>query len=388
MKIKPSFILILLICGFNACKNPEADKMKNELVSVTPSPSVPDPAAFTDTLDGRSIALYTLKNKDGMEIRLTNYGASIVSILMKDRDGKWADIALGYDSLQGYRKGKSYFGAIVGRYANRIAKGRFSLNGQKYTLSTNNGPNSLHGGKRGFDKVAWEAEESTGSIRFHYFSRDGEEGYPGNLDVEVTYTLSDSNTLAIDYKATTDRSTVLNISNHTYFNLRGQGNGDILGHQLQLFADSFTPVDSTLIPTGEVRKVAGTAFDFTTPHTIGERVGASDEQITFGKGYDHNFVLTDRTSPGSLRAVAKVTEPESGRMMQIFSTEPAVQFYCGNFLDGSEMGKGSVYEHRTGFCLETQHYPDSPNQPSFPTVVLKPGQTYGSRTVYVFSVVK
>ncbi len=388
MKIKPSFILILLICGLNACKNPEADKMKNEHVPVTSSPAVPDPAAFMDTLDGRSIAMYTLKNKDGMEIRLTNYGASIVSILMKDRDGKWADIALGYDSLQGYRKGKSYFGAIVGRYANRVAKGRFSLNGKKYTLSTNNGPNSLHGGKKGFDKVAWEAKESTGSIRFHYLSRDGEEGYPGNLDVEVTYTLSDSNTLAIDYKATTDRSTVLNISNHTYFNLRGQGNGDILGHQLQLFADSFTPVDSTLIPTGEVRKVAGTAFDFTTPHTIGERVGASDEQITFGKGYDHNFVLTDRTASGSLRAVAKVTEPEFGRMMQIFSTEPAVQFYCGNFLDGSEIGKGSVYEYRTGLCLETQHYPDSPNQPSFPTVVLNPGQTYSSRTVYVFSVVK
>jgi aldose 1-epimerase len=381
--IATAFALTLFACQSSPEKaNPETAPVKDSVTLVLPATS-----GFERTVDGQAVKLYSLSNRKGMQVLLTNYGATVVSLTMPDKNGKWADILLGYDSLEGYQSGKSYFGAIVGRYANRIAKGRFKLEGKEYSLFTNNGPNSLHGGKKGFDKVVWEAKEGPGSISFHHLSKDGEEGYPGNLDVTVTYTISDSNTLAIDYKATTDKATVLNISNHAYFNLRGQGNGDILGHQLQLFADAYTPVDSGLIPTGKIPKVAGTPFDFTSPHTIGERVNADDEQIKFGKGYDHNFVLNAKPD-GSLHPVARVTEPESGRVLEVSSDQPAVQFYCGNFLDGSEKGKGSVYHHRTGFCLETQHYPDSPNQPGFPSTVLKPGQTFSSRTVWSFSVGK
>ena len=349
--------------------------------------NLPLPAGFSRQVDGKEVKLYGLENRNGMEVLLTNYGATVISLSAPDRNGKMADILLGYDSLGGYQGGKSYFGAIVGRYANRIAKGKFKLDGKEYSLFTNNGPNSLHGGRKGFDKVVWDAAAEGNTVRFHHLSKDGEEGYPGNLDVTVTYTLSDSNSLTIDYRATTDKATVLNISNHAYFNLGGQGSGDILGHELQLFADAYTPVDSTLIPNGKVVKVAGTPFDFTTPHTIGERVNADDEQIRFGKGYDHNFVLRAKAD-GQMHPVARVVEPQSGRVLEVSSDQPAVQFYCGNFLNGTERGKGSVYGHRTGFCLETQHYPDSPNQPGFPSTVLKPVQTFTSKTVWAFSVVK
>jgi aldose 1-epimerase len=383
-------LALLLTISLNACQDMKKKEEHRAALNDSMVLTLPAAAGFSASVDGKDVSLYSLKNREGMQVLLTNYGATVVSITAKDRSGRWADVALGYDDLAGYQGGRSYFGAIVGRYANRIARGKFSLDGKAYSLFTNNGPNSLHGGKKGFDKVIWDAAETPGSVSFHYLGRNGEEGYPGNLDVTVTYTLSDSNTLAIDYKATTDKATVLNLSNHTYFNLRGQGNGDILGHQLQLFADAFTPVDSTLIPTGEIRKVAGTAFDFTTPHTIGERVNATEQQIVFGKGYDHNFVLMEsgKAVDGNLRPVAIVKEPESGRVMAVSSNQPAVQFYCGNFLDGSEKGKGSAYGHRTGFCLETQHYPDGPNQPGFPSTVLKPGQVYSFKTVYAFSVSK
>lgn len=369
-----------------ACQS-APEKKDAELPAMRDSASLVLPAAsgFERSVDGQAVKLFSLRNKNGMEVLLTNYGATLVSLTTPDKNGKWADILLGYDSLGGYQGGKSYFGAIVGRFANRIGGAKFTLDGKSYQLFANNGPNSLHGGKKGFDKVVWEAKELPGAISFRHLSVDGEEGYPGNLDVTVTYTLSDNNTLTIDYRATTDKATILNLSNHAYFNLRGQGNGDILGHQLQLFADVYTPVDSTLIPNGKLPKVAGTPFDFTSPHTIGERVGADDEQIRFGKGYDHSFVLSAKYD-GQMHPVARVVEPESGRVLEVSSDQPAVQFYCGNFLDGSEKGKGSVYGHRTGFCLETQHYPDSPNQPGFPSVVLKPGQTFTSKTVWSFSV--
>jgi len=381
-------LAVSLALTLHSCQTMNKEEEKKDAVKSTTPLALPVFSRFETVVDGQAVKLYELSNKAGMQVLLTNYGATVVSITAPDKNGNWADVALGYDDLAGYQGGKSYFGAIVGRYANRIAKGKFKLEGKEYSLFTNDGQNTLHGGKKGFDKVVWEAKEAPGSISFHYLSKDGEEGYPGNLDVTVTYTLTDSNALAIDYKATTDKATVLNLSNHTYFNLHGQGNGDILGHQLQLFADAFTPVDSVLIPTGKVEKVAGTPFDFTTSHTIGERVNAADQQIVFGKGYDHSFVLTAKAVVGEQHPVARVTEPESGRVMEVTSDQPAVQFYCGNFLNGSEKGKGSAYQKRTGFCLETQHYPDSPNQPGFPSSVLKPGETFTSKTVYTFSVSK
>jgi len=299
---------------------------------------------------------------------------------------------LGYDTIDGYQKASPYFGAIIGRYGNRIAKGRFTLDGKEYRLAVNNEPNALHGGKKGFDKVVWRAEsfkkpEGVGVV-FSYTSPDGEEGYPGKLEASVSYTLADANTLTFEYHAVTDKATPVNLTQHSYFNLAGDGAFDILGHELTLKASRFTPVDKTLIPTGELRSVAGTPFDFTTPHTIGERIGADDEQVKFGLGYDHNFVL-DREPGDSLQLAARVYEPTSGRVMEVSTVEPGLQFYTGNFLDGSITGKaGHVYKHRTGICLETQHYPDSPNKPDFPSTILKPGQEYRTRTVYAFSVRK
>jgi aldose 1-epimerase len=338
------------------------------------------------------VDLYTLTNASGMEVRVVTYGGIILSLRVPDRDGKLGDVVLGYDALARYFKASPYFGSIIGRYGNRIARGRFTLDGKEYTLAGNNGPNALHGGLKGFDKVVWRAapfekDEGVGVV-FSYTSRDGEEGYPGKLDAKVTYTLADANTLRFDYHAVTNKPTPVNLTQHSYFNLAGDGAGDVLGHELLLKAKSFTPVDSTLIPTGEIRSVAGTPFDFTAPHTIGERIGAEDEQIKFGGGYDHNFVL-DREAGDSLQLAARVYEPTSGRVMEVSTTEPGVQFYSGNFLDGSITGKaGHVYRQRTGFCLETQHYPDSPNKPAFPSTILKPGQEYRSRTVYAFSVRK
>jgi aldose 1-epimerase len=337
------------------------------------------------TPSGEQVDLYTMKNARGAEIRITSFGGIVVSWTAPDRKGQIADVVLGFDSLDGYLKEHPYFGAIVGRYGNRIAKGRFKLNGVEYKLATNNGENHLHGGIKGFDKAVWKAKEARGALELSYLSKDGEEGYPGNLSATITYTLGEDNELRIDYHATTDKPTVLNLTNHSYFNLAGQGEGDILGHRITLHADRFTPVDAGLIPTGELKPVAGTPFDFRTPHAIGERINANDEQLARGKGYDHNFVLNGQA--GTLRPAARVVEPKSGRVLEILTTEPGVQFYTGNFLDGTLRGKGGkVYRQRYGFCLETQHFPDSPNQPAFPSTVLKPGDHYRTTTVYRMSV--
>lgn len=366
-----------------ACAKKEATKEQGATGSVTKQ-------EFGKTADGQAVDLYILKNKKGVEAAITNYGAIVVSLKTPDAKGQMADIALGFDNLQGYLGEHPYFGAIVGRYGNRIAQGKFSLNGKTYTLAKNNGENSLHGGLKGFDKKVWTAQAETTpegqTVTLKYRSVDGEEGYPGNLDVTVTYTLTDENDLRIDYLATTDKDTVLNVTNHTYFNLAGQGKGDILGHQIAINASHITPVDAGLIPTGDLKPVAGTPFDFRNPKAIGKEIGADDEQIKRGKGYDHNFVL-DRKDEGVAPA-AEVTEPGSGRVLQVWTTEPGVQFYTGNFLDGTIKGKGGVaYQQRYGFCLETQHYPDSPNQKAFPSTVLKAGQQYKSTTVWKFRTV-
>jgi aldose 1-epimerase len=340
---------------------------------------------FSDTLNNEVVELYRLKNANGMEALITNYGASVVSLHVPDRNGKSDDVVMGYDSIRGYYNGKSYFGCVVGRYANRIAKGQFQLEGQSYTLAKNNGPNTLHGGMKGFDKVVWSGKQEDSVVTLTYVSKDGEEGYPGTVTISVRYTLKNDNSLVMDYSASTDKTTILNVANHSYFNLEGQGKGDILDHELMINADGFTPVDSTLIPTGEIMKVAGTPFDFTTPHKIGERINdTTDQQIRYGLGYDHNFALNGKS--GELRLAARVSAPVSGRVLEVLTTEPGVQFYSGNFLNGSEKGKGSVYGYRSGFCLETQHFPDSPNQPAFPSAVLKPGETFASTTVFKFSV--
>ncbi|MCS7026102.1 MAG: galactose mutarotase [Bryobacteraceae bacterium] len=341
---------------------------------------------FGKTRDGAPVSLFTLQNSRGIRVQITNYGGIITAIFVPDRKGNFGDIVLGFDTLEPYLKEHPYFGAIIGRYANRIAKAQFRLGGQIYQLAANDGPNHLHGGRKGFDKVLWKAQEfhraGSASVELTYNSQDGEEGYPGNLSVKVVYTLKDSNELQLDYFANTDRDTVVNLTNHTYFNLAGTG--DILKHELTLYADQFLPVDGGLIPTGELRAVAGTAFDFTKPTRIGSRLHLPDEQLRIGKGYDHNFVL--RGPSGSLRVFAEVYDPTSGRALTLSTTEPGVQFYTGNFLDGSLSGKGRKYVFRSGFCLETQHFPDSPNQPSFPSVVLRPGQQFRSSTVWKFGV--
>ncbi len=344
-------------------------------------------APFGTAPSGEAVELITLRNARGVELRAMTYGAIIVSLKVPDRAGQLGDVVLGYDSLAGYVKSSPYFGAVVGRYGNRIAKGKFTLDGKSYTLAVNNGPNALHGGLRGFDKVVWSADtmrmpDGVG-IRFQYVSKDGEEGYPGTLTTTVTYTLTDSNEVHIAYEATADKATPVNLTQHTYFNLAGRG--DILAHVLTVNADRFTPVDSTLIPTGERAPVAGTPFDFTAPHAVGERIGADNQQLKFGGGYDHNFVLMRSDTGLALAAVLK--ESTSGRTLEVRTTEPGVQFYSGNFLDGALTGKGGVvYSHRTGLCLETQHFPDSPNHPAFPSTILRPGETYRSRTVWRFGV--
>lgn len=338
--------------------------------------------------DGTAVELFTLRNASGMEVKVTNYGGIITELKVPDRDGKIDDITLGYDNLDGYLKSSPYFGALIGRYGNRIGKAQFKLDGNTYKLPANDGPNTLHGGTTGFDKVVWQAEpferEGERGIVFTYTSPDGDQGFPGTLNAKVTYTLTDNNELTFDYEATTDKPTVVNLTQHAYFNLAGDGSGDILGHELMINADRYTPVDAQLIPTGELAKVEGTPFDFRTKKPIGEGVDAAHEQIKRGGGYDHNFVL-NRAGEG-LELAARVEEPKTGRVMEVFTTEPGVQFYSGNFLDGSITGKnGHVYNKRYGLCLETQHFPDSPNQPSFPSTRLDPGQTYSSKTVYRFS---
>ena len=339
-------------------------------------------------VDGVPVDLFTLTNARGMEIRLTNYGGIVTHLFAPDAEGEVADVALGYDTLEEYLEDSPYFGSLIGRYGNRIGGASFALDGETWPLAANNGPNHLHGGERGFDKVVWTAEtfEEPGrrGVRLSYVSPDGEEGYPGTLETEVTYALTDKNAFEIDYRATTDKATPVNLTQHTYFNLAGIGRGDILDHELTLHADRFTPVDETLIPTGELRPVEGTPFDFAEPTAIGARIDADDAQIAYGGGYDHNFALNGE--PGVLKHAARVRDPVSGRAMDVHTTEPGVQFYTGNFLDGSLSGKGVSYGKRSGFCLETQHFPDSPNQDAFPSTILRPGETYASRTIYSFNV--
>jgi len=350
-------------------------------MSVTKKP-------FGQMADGTPVDLYTLTNANGLQAKITTYGGAVVSLVVPDRGGKLADVVLGLETLEEYVEKSPYFGCIAGRYANRIAKGKFTLNGVEYTLAQNDGPNHLHGGNRGFDKVVWDAQEKSGDgagLGLTYLSRDGEEGYPGNLSVKVTYTLTDDDALRIDYLANTDADTIVNLTNHTYFNLADGGAGDILGHELMIDADRFTPTDSTSIPTGELRSVAGTPMDFRQLTAIGARIDEDYEQLRFCGGYDHNWVLN--SAGGSLALAAMVREPVTGRVMEVHTTEPGIQFYSGNFLDGSITGKGGkVYRKHHGLCLETQHFPDSPNKPNFPSTVLKPGEVYQTTTVYRFTV--
>ncbi len=347
---------------------------------------------FGQTPSGEKVDVYTLTNAGGMEIRAITYGGIILSIRVPDKNGVLGDIALGYDSLSAYVRETPYFGAIIGRYGNRIARGQFSLDGVDYILAQNNDANHLHGGIVGFDKVVWRAESfekaDAVGLAFSYTSVDKEEGYPGTLEVRITYTLTNNNELVFEYEASTDKATPVNLTQHTYFNLAGHDAGDILAHNLMLNADSFTPVDETLIPTGEIRSVVDTPFDFIEPAPIGARIINDSEQIRFGLGYDHNFVLNRNGADSrDLVMAARVNDPLTGRVMEVFSTEPGIQLYSGNFLDGTLIGKGgAVYAHRTGFCLETQHFPDSPNQSNFPSTILRPGERYSSRTMYSFSV--
>lgn len=350
-------------------------------------------ADLTGATAAEKIELYTLTNKAGTVVKITNYGARITSISVPDRAGKHADIALGYAKPESYMTAvsKPYFGATIGRYANRIAQGTFGLDSTTYSLATNNGPNHLHGGTIGFDKVLWHASpvhsDVFDGLRLTYFAKDGEEGYPGNLQCAVVYKLTDANELMIEYEATTDQATPINLTNHTYFNLAGEGSGPILDHRLRIYADHFTPVDKTLIPTGIIAPVAGTPLDFTAEKSIGRDIDQENQQLQFGSGYDHNFVLNKQGKPGSMTLAATVYEPNSGRFMEVLTEEPALQFYSGNFLDGRLTGKsGRPYGRRSGFCLETQHYPDSPNQPQFSSTILRPGETYNTRTMYRFSV--
>jgi aldose 1-epimerase len=336
---------------------------------------------------GESISLFTLRNAKGVEAAITNYGGRLVTLKTPDRAGRSEDIVLGFDTLEGYLGHNPYFGALVGRFANRIANGKFDLSGKTYTLLQNNGSNALHGGARGFDKVAWKAAlisaNGDPALELRYLSKDGEEGYPGNLDVEVTYSLGEDNTLRIDYAAATDCETVLNLTNHSYFNLAGHAQGNILDHQVILNADRFTPVGSDLIPTGDLRSVTGTPFDFSQPAAIGARIDANDEQIGFGNGYDHNFVLN--RSGNGLSLAARVHDPHSGRIMEVLTTQPGMQFYTGNHIHGEIRGKGgAAYGVRGGFCCETQRFPDSPNQPQFPSSALKPGERYRETTEFRF----
>jgi aldose 1-epimerase len=362
-------IVTILVSGLQAEAN---SKMQKQL--------------FGKTEDGQQVDLYILTNKNGVEAGITNYGGTVVWLKAPDRDGKRDDVVLGYDTLEGYATGKAYIGATVGRYANRIAHATFTLDGTTYTLAKNDGDNHLHGG---FSKRVWTAKDVSGTagqaLELTYLSKDGEEGFPGNLPVKVVYTLTDANELKIDYSATTDKDTVLNLTNHAYFNLAGQGSGDVLRQQIMIHADRFTPIDAVSIPTGELRSVKGTPFDFTSLTAIGARIDQDDQQLKLGRGYDHNWVLNNEKA-GSLLLAAQAYDPRSGRLLEVWTTEPGIQLYTGNFLDGIHGRDGTLYNRRDAFCLETQHFPDSPNHPGFPTTELKPGQHFESTTVYKFSV--
>jgi aldose 1-epimerase len=380
----PVCILSLAACNQPANKTSTASTMTDSTTTTTLPPS----SGFEKTIDGKQTHLYTLKNKNGVQAALTNYGAHLISLAVHDKAGKMTDVVLGFDNIDAYKKALSaYYGATIGRYGNRIAKGHFVLEGRRYDLFINNKPNTLHGGEKGFNDVIWDAKQINGhTISFTYLAKDMEEGYPGNLNCKVTYELTDDNAVKISYEATTDKTTVVNLTNHSYFNLNGVGSGTILNHEVQLKAGNYTPVDSTLIPTGKIGPVAGTPFDFTKPATIGSRINDNNEQLKNGKGYDHNFVLDkhDISTP-----IATVIGDKSGIKLEIFTEEPGLQFYSGNFMTGGNtMLGGKTDDYRTGFAMETQHYPDSPNQPQFPSTVLKPGETYKTVTIYKFSVEK
>lgn len=367
---------------------PQPERIRpTELGVIAPMLKV-DQKPFGKTADGKTVTVFTIASTRGLVVRLIDYGATLISVETPDRKGQSANITLGFPTLEGYLQRHPYFGSTVGRYANRIAGGKFTLEGKEHSLATNNGPNHLHGGKKGFDAVMWKAEAKSGpdaaSVTFRYTSADGEEGYPGKLDVTTTYTVTLNNELRIDYSAKTDKTTIVNLTNHAYWNLGGAGSGTILGHELTLAADKYLPIDDTSIPTGELADVKGTPFDFTVPHRIGERIGQVKVDPHKTQGYDHCFVL--RGQQGKLELAAKAKDPKTGRVMEIFTTEPGVQLYCGNFLGGGA-GEGGYKQHEA-FCLETQHYPDSPNQPAFPSTVLKPGETFRSTTVHKFSVEK
>ena len=367
------FTLLLLLSLATAVAHAQADVTKQ---------------SFGKNEAGENIDLYTLRNTHGVEAKITNYGGIVVSLKVPDRNGKFDDVVLGFNDLDSYLKPHPYFGALIGRFGNRIAKGRFTLNGVEYKLAVNNGENHLHGGLKGFDKVIWTGKEmktkAGPAVVLTYLSKDGEEGYPGNLTTRVVYTLTNNNELKIEYSASSDKDTVTNLTHHSYFNLAGEGNGDILNTRVTINGSRFVPTDAGSIPLGELRRVAGTPFDFLNAHSISERINQGDEQIKFGSGYDHTWVINGRQ--GVMRLAATAYEPTSGRVMQVWTTEPGMQFYTGNFLDGTLTGKaGKLYPRRSGFCFETQHYPDSPNQPSFPTTTLKKGATYKSTTIYKFS---
>jgi aldose 1-epimerase len=382
-------IYTLVLLAALACK-PKQEKTETAEQTTQPADTIPAQSIaespFGKTADGKDVKLFTLKNKNGVEVGVINRGGIIVSLKTPDKNGNIQDIVLGYDSLGGYAANNNYFGALIGRYGNRIGSGKFTLDGVEYKLAQNDGKNHLHGGANGFDKVFWNIEEGPSkgnSLKLTYTSKDGEEGYPGNLNTEVVYTLTDDNELKIDYKATTDKKTVVNLTQHTYFNLSGDASKDILGHKLSIDSDSLLPVDKGLIPTGKMTAVKGTPFDFKTATVIGARINAKDQQLQLGEGYDHCWVLNNK---GSLRSVAVLSDSVSGRVMEVLTTEPGIQFYSGNFLNGKSTGKGGVaYARRSALCLETQHYPDSPNKPSFPTTVLSPGETYTTTTIYKFS---
>lgn len=386
--IKGAVVLSAAILSLSACNQASKSNQQKMTDSTSQQAKIPDSSGFDKTIDGKQTHLYTLKNKNGVEAAITNFGGRLVSLLVPDKNGKMVDVVEGLNSIDGYKGAASaYYGAIIGRYGNRIGNGKFTLEGKQYTLFKNNGPNTLHGGKIGYDQVVWDAKQiDSTTLQLTYLSKDMEEGFPGNLKIKVVYHLTDDNGLKISYEATTDKTTVVNLTNHAYYNLNGAGSGTILNHTLQILADNYTPVDSTLIPIGKIEPVKGTPFDYTKPATIGSRIADANEQLKNGKGYDHNFVFNKHADT---TAVVKVVGDKSGIEMDIYTEEPGIQFYSGNFMQGANTMKyGNKDDFRTAFALETQHFPDSPNQPNFPSTVLKPGQVYKTSTEYKFSVVK
>ena len=381
--LKVLLLLLTVALSFTACNSSISKHTADSAAAVNPT-SINMNSGFNKIIDQKQVHLYTLKNKNGMEALITNFGGRLVSLYVPDKSNKLIDVIQGFSSVEGYQKStEPYFGATIGRYGNRIAKGKFVLEGKSYTLYLNNGPNTLHGGKKGFQDVMWDAvQPDSSSIELSYLSKDMEEGFPGNLKVKVIYTLTDDNSLKISYQASTDKTTIVNLTNHAFFNLNGENSGTILNHRVQIKADRYTPIDSTFIPTGSLEDVAGTPFDFRKGYSIGSRINDHNEQLSNGKGYDHNFVL----NPHSTRtSVASVIGDKSGIVMEVFTDQPGLQFYSGNFMQAKNTMKGGHKdEYRTAFAMETQHFPDSPNQPTFPSTVLKPGEVYQSTSVYKF----